>query len=102
MPHEFDAATVTAILGHMNTDHEEDNLVIVRAFGAPAATAAVMTGLDGDGGDWDVREGTDTVRTLRVSWPHAPITERADVRREVVALYDAARTTLGLGPRDEH
>jgi hypothetical protein len=36
---------------------------------------------------------------LRVAWPGAPISERPEVRREVVALYDAACAELGVDPR---
>ena len=32
-------------------------------------------------------------------WPGGPITERAEVRREIVALYDEACRRLGVEPR---
>ena len=100
MPHEFDPAIVAAVLHHMNDDHADDNLLIARAFSqeADAVTAAVMTGLDGDAGVWDVAYA-DRNAELRVPWPAAPITERAEIRREVVALYDAACERLGVEPR---
>lgn len=101
MPHIFDADVVSAILHHMNDDHTDDNLLIARAFSAADAegiTGAVMTGFDGDGGVWDVTR-VGGVSELRVDWPGGPISERPAVRREVVALYDAACEKLGVEPR---
>lgn len=101
MPHTFDSDVVAAILRHMNGDHVDDNLLIARAF-APASetpiTEAVMTGLDGDGGLWSITRG-GAAEELRVPWPGGPIDERPAVRREVVALYDAACEKLGIEPR---
>lgn len=101
MPHVFDDAVIEAVLRHMNTDHADDNLLIVRAFG-PVAEAAVtdaeMIGFDGDGSDWRVRRG-ESVEELRIAWPGGSISERPAVRREVVALYDAACERLGVTPR---
>ncbi|GAA5145724.1 hypothetical protein GCM10025768_03330 [Microbacterium pseudoresistens] len=99
MPTAFSDEVVSAILRHMNDDHTDDNLLIVRAFGAPDATAATMTGLDGDGGDWRVEQPDAEPAKLRVPWPSGSITERPEVRREVVALYDAACARLGVEPR---
>lgn len=116
MPHIFDDAVTAAVLHHMNDDHTDDNLLIARAFlpatdgggadagGAGAAatdadvTDAVMTGFDGDGGTWQVTRGGETTE-LVVPWPGGPITERPEVRREIVALYDAACARLGVEPR---
>ncbi|MBT2474509.1 DUF2470 domain-containing protein [Microbacterium sp. ISL-103] len=101
MPHIFDADVVSAILRHMNGDHTDDNLLIARAF-SPAAegeiTDAVMTGLDGDGGVWEVTRA-GAASELRVAWPSGAISERPAVRREVVALYDLACEKLGVQPR---
>lgn len=101
MPHTFDADVITAVLRHMNGDHTDDNLLIARAFAEPSdseITDAVMTGFDGDGGVWEVtRDGA--VAELRVPWPGGPISDRPAVRREVVALYDAACARLGVEPR---
>ena len=57
-----------------------------------------MTGLDGDGGQWDVTVN-GTTRSAAVAWPAGPITERGEVRREIVALYDEACAVLGIEPR---
>jgi len=90
---------VAAILHHMNDDHRDDNLLIARAFVDPAAEASTMVGLDGDGGTWDVTLAGGEVSRASVAWPSGPISERPEVRREIVALYDAACAALGLDPR---
>lgn len=101
MPYSFDSHVVTAVLRHMNGDHTDDNVLIARAFATASdseITSAVMTGFDGDAGGWDITRG-GTVEALRVPWPGGSIDERAAVRREVVALYDAACERLGVEPR---
>lgn len=101
MPHSFDADVVTAVLRHMNNDHTDDNILIARAFGEDdggEVTNSAMTGFDGDGGRWDVTRG-GTTSELIVAWPGGPISDRPAVRREVVALYDAACERLGVEPR---
>ena len=89
----------------MNDDHADDNLLIARAFGDRGASAARMVGVDGDGGDWlysviatdkDTPAAAETA--LRVEWS-SPITERAEIRREIVVLYDRACAVLGVEPR---
>lgn len=101
MPHAFEADVIAAVLRHMNGDHTDDNLLIARAFAGPAdseITDAVMTGFDGDAGVWQItRDGQ--VSELRVDWPGGPIADRPSVRREVVAVYDAACARLGVEPR---
>lgn len=99
MTHRFEEAALSGVLGHMNDDHRDDNLLIVRAFGHPDATAATMTAFDGDGGDWQATLADGAVHDVRVPWPGGAITERREVRREIVALYDAACARLGLEPR---
>jgi hypothetical protein len=79
----FPEDTVSAVLAHMNGDHLDDNLVIVRANGAPEAGTWTVMGPEGPLGD------------LRIPWRSGPITERGEIRREVVALYDAACAALG-------
>ncbi|WP_368497940.1 DUF2470 domain-containing protein [Herbiconiux sp. A18JL235] len=94
----FAPEVVDAVLRHMNDDHTDDNLLIARAFVDPSADASTMTGFDGDGGVWEVTTG-GTARTASVAWPAGPISERAEVRREIVALYDEACAVLGVEPR---
>ncbi|MFG6403119.1 MULTISPECIES: DUF2470 domain-containing protein [unclassified Microbacterium] len=100
MAHTFDDATMSGVLRHMNSDHTDDNVLIARAFGPDTdAVSATMTGFDGDGGEWSVTGSDGGEKAVRVDWPGGPITERAAVRREIVALYDAACARLGLEPR---
>lgn len=101
MPADFAPEVVAGVLRHMNDDHADDNLLIARAFGpadAGESASAQMTGFDRDGGDWAVTRA-EGVQPLRVAWPGGPITERPEVRREIVALYDAACARLGVEPR---
>jgi len=99
MPHTFDADAVTAILTHMNGDHIDDNLLIVRAFGEPDAVSARMTGLDGDAGEWEATGADAAATTVRVPWPGGPISERPAVRKAVVFVYREACARLGVEPR---
>ena len=39
------------------------------------------------------------VFVVRVPWPGGPITERAEVRREIVSPYDESCRRLGIPPR---
>ena len=87
----FDDATVDAVLRHMNEDHADDSLTIVRAHGYPVATSAEMTGFDEHGATWHVVDGAAEAG-VRISWPDGPLRERADVRAAVVALHAAALT----------
>lgn len=81
----------------MNGDHQDDNLLIARAFGSPDAESATMTTLDENGGTFTYAvDGEDELVT--VPWT-APISERAEIRREVVVLYDRACAVLGVEPR---
>jgi len=98
--HTFDDAALTGVLTHMNRDHTDDNLLIVRASGRTDAVSATMTGFDGDGADWRAVLADGTSAEVRIAWPGGAITERPQVRREVVALYDAACETLGVSPRE--
>ncbi len=94
----FEQPVVDAVIAHMNGDHTDDNLMIARAFGVPEATSATMTGLDGEGGVWSVQT-PNGAQELRVPWPGGPITERPEIRREVVVLYDEACERLGVERR---
>lgn len=99
MPHIFDDATLSGVLGHMNNDHTDDNVLITRAFSGLDVVAAEMTDFDGDAGQWRVTTAGGTTEDVRIPWPGGPITERGEVRREVVALYDGACERLGIPPR---
>ena len=93
----FDSQIVTAVITHMNVDHPDDNLLVARAFGNADADSAVMTGLDGSVGVWSYTSDGVT-HELSVPWSEE-ISERAEIRREVVVLYEAACAKLGITPR---
>ncbi|MFC8845976.1 MULTISPECIES: DUF2470 domain-containing protein [unclassified Micromonospora] len=86
----FDADTVRAVCRHMNADHAEDALLICRTLGGcPDATRARATGLDADGMDFAV--GVDDIEVpVRIPFARR-LTERAEIRREVVRMYEQAR-----------
>lgn len=100
MTQEFPADVVEAVTRHMNDDHAEDGLLIVRAFAQPEARSAVMTAIDAEGGTWTAVVGGTEV-PARVAWPE-PITERAQIRPAVVALYHRACALLGVPARENH
>jgi len=100
MPHVFDEAARTGVLGHMNGDHGADNLLIARAFGPSAdIVSARMTDFDGESGRWDAALVDGETIDVAVPWPGGPISERHEVRREIVALYDEACRRLGVEAR---
>ncbi len=94
---DFSTEIVDAVLHHMNDDHNDDNLLIAQAFGSTEAWAATMVGLDGRGGTWSYLIGDDE-REVTVPWS-AEISERAEIRREIVVLYDKACAILGVPAR---
>jgi hypothetical protein len=94
----FSDDIVTAVLAHMNGDHTDDNLLIARAFGSRDAAASVMTTLDEFGGTWRY-EAEGEQREITVPWGET-LSERAQIRREVVLLYRRACGILGVVPRD--
>ena len=97
-PHQFDEATIAGVTAHKNADHGADTLLNCRSLGdRPDATAATMTGLDGDGGDYLVTL-PDGDETIRIPWSR-PLTERGEIRVEVVRMYEAACAQLGVEPR---
>lgn len=100
MPHGFDMDVVAAVLGHMNADHRDDNLLIARAFSPLAdVVTSTMVGFDGSGGSWRVGLAGGEEHEVFVAWPGGEISERPEVRREIVALYDEACRRLGVAPR---
>jgi len=94
----FPPEVVDAVLHHMNDDHIEDNVLIVRAFTGHDVRDATMHDLDEHGGTWHYAfEGEQ--HELRVPWPGGAVSERPEIRREIVALYDAACVRLGVEAR---
>lgn len=106
-PSPFSAEVVAAIARHMNDDHAEDNVTICRGLGGqPATVSATMTGLTPEGIVFAATveptdgEPADQVEVV-VPWSE-PVTERAQVRTEVVRMHTEACAALGLAtePRE--
>lgn len=98
MNRTFGAEVVAAIARHMNTDHADDCVLICRALGGqPETRRATMRGYDGAGIDFVAETPHGTVG-VRVPWS-APVTERTQVRVEVVRMYEQACAALGVDPR---
>lgn len=94
-PDPFSPEVVAAIARHMNDDHAGDNVVICRGVGGrPDTTAATMTGMSPAGIEFAATVDDGTVPVV-VPWSE-PITERAQVRAEVVRMFAEASTALGL------
>ncbi|GAB2937634.1 DUF2470 domain-containing protein [Nonomuraea fastidiosa] len=98
MSSPFTPDAVEAIKRHMNDDHAEDGLLIVRALGGrPEAASAVTTDVDAEAITFTIDGG----ERVRVPWGET-LTERAQVRKAVVRLYREACAKLGLPARGEH
>ncbi|MCX4390983.1 DUF2470 domain-containing protein [Micromonospora peucetia] len=94
----FTPEVVGAVCRHMNDDHPEDSLLICRTLGGqPAATRARATGLDAEGMEFAVT-AHDIEVPVRVPFAHR-LTERVQIRQEVVRMYREACQQLGLPPR---
>ncbi|GAB3645461.1 biliverdin-producing heme oxygenase [Glycomyces tarimensis] len=89
----FGAEVVAAVCRHMNSDHAAETLVMCRGLGGrPAATAARMTGVDGEGGDYVVTvDGAE--EALRIPWG-SRLSERAEIRAEVVRIFTESQEAL--------
>ncbi|MEU4404184.1 DUF2470 domain-containing protein [Streptosporangium sp. NPDC023963] len=97
----FTPDAVEAIKRHMNDDHADDALLICKGLGGqPEATGATTTGVDAEAIEFAAVVGGRDV-TVRVPWS-ATLTERAQVRTEVVRLYRDACAALGVPARGEH
>lgn len=97
-PSVFTPEISAAVAGHMNADHRDDNLLIVRSLGSlPEATEATMAGISPDGAVFDAVVGTSTTQ-VTIPWA-VPITDRGTVRLEVVRMYHDACAQLGVEPR---
>ncbi|WP_206447930.1 DUF2470 domain-containing protein [Agrococcus sp. KRD186] len=92
MAFQFTDDVIEAVVHHMNDDHGDDQLAMVREHARPhAASATLMTlGADGLAFDVEVPEGPELVtERVIVPWP-MPIVERTDIRRAVVMLMPRA------------
>ncbi len=96
----FTPEVVAAVVAHMNADHPEDNVLIVRALGGrPDATAARLAAVDPVGAHFEVDTPTGPA-SATVAWA-GPVTERPHIRHEVVRMYQEACAALGVTPRGE-
>ncbi|MEU8263407.1 DUF2470 domain-containing protein [Micromonospora sp. NPDC048999] len=94
----FPPEVVAAVSRHMNDDHADDALLICRTLGGqPSAAQARTTGLDADGIDFAVTADGAEV-PVRIPFAHR-LTERAQIRQEVVRMYREACQQLGVPPR---
>ena len=94
----FPPEVVAQIAAHMNGDHADDNLLIVRALGGiPTATAARMSGLDADALEF-AAVVDDIEVPVRIPFSER-LTEHRQVRAETVRMYREACAALGVDPR---
>lgn len=94
----FSPEVVAAVLHHMNDEHTEDNVLIVRAFADREVRDATMHDLDEHGGTWRY-EFDGEQQELHIPWPSGRLSQRAEIRRDIVMLYDAACRKLGVAAR---
>ena len=94
----FSAEIVSAILAHMNSDHNDDNLLIVRAFAESAAISAAMVTFDEAEATWQYSDVDGIEHHVTIPWS-TTIAERAEIRHEIVRLYDRACDKLGIEAR---
>lgn len=90
MAHEFEPDVVAAITGYMNDESMAATLGAIAEKARPefADLRATLVGFDGDGMDLEVAAPTGP-ELVRVAWLR-PITERAEVREQLFALYERA------------
>lgn len=99
MAEALDPEAVAAVVAHMNGDHAEDNVVICRGAGArPDVVRAELVDLDAESLTFEVETTSGTTEVLTVAFRRA-VTERAQVRHEVVRLFDESVALLGPPPR---
>jgi len=93
----FTPDVVAQIARHMNEDHADDNVLIVRGLGGiVTASAARMSGLDADGMDFEATVNGIAV-PVRIPF-REHLTERRQVRTEAVRMYQEACVALGVEP----
>jgi hypothetical protein len=96
---EFPDDVVRDAMAHMNTDHAEEALVIVQAHGAREATAAALSGFDSHNTVWTVMGPEGPIDELHIPWPSGVVSDRRQIRGEIVSLYKASCTALGVKPK---
>lgn len=95
----FTQHVIDAVRDHMNLDHTDDSLLIVRSLGKePSATEAEVATMDGNVLVFKaVVDGSS--REVSVPWSE-PLTERPQIRVEIERMYHEACAALGVKPRD--
>lgn len=95
----FDQKVVDGVKQHMNDEHTEDALLIVRGLGGrPDATSASMATMDNDGIEFTAIVDGDPV-PVRLPFSQR-LTERPQIRAEVTRMYQDACRALGIEPRE--
>jgi putative heme iron utilization protein len=97
----FTPEVIAAVMRHMNDDHQDDSLLICRALGGqPSATSAVMSGMDSGGIDFAATvDGREVA--VRLPWS-GRVTERAQIRAEVVRMHEQACAILDTDRKPPH
>ncbi|WP_239676410.1 biliverdin-producing heme oxygenase [Natronosporangium hydrolyticum] len=94
----FSPAVVAQVTQHMNEDHAEDSLLIVRALGGqPDARSVQMTGVDPTAMTF-IATVDRTEVAVRVPFSRR-LEARTELRKEVVRMYRRACAALGVTPR---
>lgn len=95
----FTQHVIDAVKDHMNLDHNDDSLLIVRSLGnEPTASEAEVATMDGNVLVFSaVIDGS--TREVTVPWSE-PLTERPQIRLEIERMYHEACAALGVEPRD--
>ncbi len=99
----FPPEVVSAVCAHMNDDHPDDCLLIVSGLGGiTGATSARMSSIDTVAAHFEA-SGPDGSTSVTVPFPE-PVTERPQLRVEIVRMYNDACAALGIEPRpsEEH
>lgn len=93
----FVPPVIDAVKRHMNDDHAADSLLICQVLGdQPLATHATMSDMDAAGISFTVQVG-DQEAAVRIPWSE-PVTERTQVRAEVVRMCERALELSGRNP----
>jgi putative heme iron utilization protein len=81
------------MMGHMNADHANSNLMYVKVYGNLwGATAARMVTLDKEGMDLEVTVSDGTQR-IRIPFDHR-LEDEADAQRTLVAMSRHAQAVI--------
>jgi hypothetical protein len=93
-PPTFAPDVVAAICRHMNEDHPDDCVRMVHGLGGIESDAVTMTGLD-DVSAFFTAATADGPVDVVLPWSHR-LTDRGEVRTEVVAMHELACRNLGI------